>query len=328
MANIGLDLTKQEIENAVNFVNDNETELEHALDVVEGSDFGSSVDEAGHHLNTALGYGSNATGDNSTALGRQSEAVGRYSVAIGYDAETTNTNDIAIGAGARANLGIAIGAGANATALGAIQIDEGTNNSSETVKIKNTTIMDETGKIPYSALQGGEVVGIAVNSSNHLIVTYASGTTEDLGAIGGGGCKIQYLPEEFHNYSTLDEMFEAGLPSGIYTVLEGNDFGFSVSFDSDSHTINANSIFIFNSEMGKAALFGGINDFIYDGMNFQYGNIVTENRIMALYGIPDTTPTSGSTNVIESGAVYTAIQNSVGGIETALQGLISGGGVS
>lgn len=167
------------------------------------------IDRTSEQLINAIDItdGASATGENSTALGNNSEAAGDGSVAIGLLAETTDSGDIAVGMSAKAedggnaigtgaeasgNVSIAIGQFAIATGSNAVQIGQGTNSVANTIKFKNTTILDATGKIPFSALQSGEVVGLAVNSNNHLIVTYADGTTADFGAIGGGGGTSDY----------------------------------------------------------------------------------------------------------------------------------------
>lgn len=209
MPKIGLDLTKQGIENAVNYVNDNETNIDNAIDITNGA-------SATGNRSTALGVDSVASGDGSIAIGSQSEAEGVADIAIGSgahadnggtalgvnaeadgnaalsvgdDSSATGYQSMAIGhtAVASAQHSVAVGHGARATGIEAVQIGEGQNPTQGTVNIKNTRILDATGKIPFSALQGGEVVGLAVNSNNHLIVTYANGTTADLGTIGGGG---------------------------------------------------------------------------------------------------------------------------------------------
>ena len=405
MANIGLDLTKQEIENAVNYVNDNETELEHSLDVVEGSDFGTSVDEAGHHLNTALGYDSHATGDSSVSFGVNSHATGKKSIAIGR--------------------------GANAYQDNSIQIGQGNNNTANTVKIKSTVIVGADDKIPASSVGNGlpysglseqpqingniladnktsaqlglqdklqsgvnlktvngtsllgngdiqvgfsdvptefyvyssllaiyndtsevpngtyqnvieHAVSAKVNGENTQIKFYKDSiicinrTTQSVSCFGqysfvlkfngtdgftggeiasgggGGDCKIHYLPEEFYDYSTLEEMFQAGLPSGIYTMPSGGTFGFEVDEFNNSYNMNDTSIFTFNSDETTASLIGA------DGGNFVY-----HTSRPGIYGEIATTQFVRKILDETIGDIETALQD----LHTALQGLISGGGV-
>lgn len=215
------------------------------------------IDRTAAQLTNAIDItdGASATGENATALGNQSKARSSSSIAIGVLAETKDTGDIAIGGNSKAEKGgQAVGSGAeasgnmalaigqfskatgqnsiahgnlaNATARNAIQIGEGTNGVENTAKIHNTTILDATGKIPFSALQGGEVVGLAVNSNNHLIVTYASGSTADLGKIGGGGTKdyTQLENKPSVNGKTLiGNKTSADLSLQDRTIVQGTD---------------------------------------------------------------------------------------------------------
>lgn len=152
-------------------------QLEKAIDMTNSEELGENA--------VTYGMEAEAEGDDSIAIGQQASSAQGLSVAIGNYAQTTAPQGVA-------EKSIAIGANATAAADEAIQIGDGTNDVSNTTKIKNTTILDTNGKIPFSALQGGEVVGLSVNSSNHLIVTYANGESADLGAIGGGSGTTDY----------------------------------------------------------------------------------------------------------------------------------------
>lgn len=164
-------------------------QLIKAIDITDGS-IASGTDS------TALK--GQALSERSTAIGVGSIAEALTSLAVGYGSWASGIGGTAIGTGATAtgSDSVAVGDNASARANGAVQIGQGQNTTAETVQIKSTTILDPTGKIPFSALQENEVVGLSVNASNHLMVTYANGRIVDLGEIGGGGKAISDVEME------------------------------------------------------------------------------------------------------------------------------------
>lgn len=290
-------------------------------------------------------------------IDRINSASDTFSLSLGNNAQAQGSG-VSVGYAALANgeNAVSIGIQAISQANNAIQIGKGTNSTANTAKISNTTILDATGKIPFSALQGDEVVGLAVNSNNHLIVTYASGSTADLGKIGGGGTTdytqlenkpsvngetligsktsadlklltVELLPEEFLQYEGgyLEDMFDdVSLPNGIFTCPANEMFTFYTDKGmlDEIHAVTDKSIFFFDKETLNACLIGGDYPFYVGGNSG--GTFVTT---FDLINRTDDAPTAESTNFVTSAGVKTYVDTAVGDIYTALQGLISGGGV-
>jgi hypothetical protein len=84
-----------------------------------------------------------------TAIGWNAQAVGLNATAIGSGAIHTNETPMEGGSAyAKGDRAVAIGYGAKAIEIGAVQIGIGTNSSPNSLKVGNTTIM-ENGKIKF-----------------------------------------------------------------------------------------------------------------------------------------------------------------------------------
>lgn len=388
-------------------------QLINAIDITDGA---SATGENA----TALGIDSDASGNNGVSVGAHSNAQGGSGIAVGHGATSQNNGSVAIGsaatgedggqafgtsaeatgnmsvavgmfANATAQYSIAEGFMANATATGAIQIGQGTNSTANTVKIKDTTILGTDGKIPFSALQGGEVVGLAVNSSNHLIVTYADGTTVDLGAIGGGGTSdytqltnkpkingvelsgnktsallglqselmsgtniktvngesllgsgniktLGTLPVQAYSYdSAVDVVSDTSISSGWYILEQEISWG-DVYLEAGEivgiiHTDNTGDTGRIVTAYEDVEVDSGVAEHIMFVTEFEledyYDKIAVDSLLAGKQNklTFDSTPTTASTNPVTSAGIKAYVDTAVGDIDTALTGLVSGGGV-
>lgn len=285
------------------------------------------LDRTVAQLTRAIDIVNGDIGTDSTSVGMNASAEGDESVAVGQGAYVEGDNAVAVGtfSGGEADDIVAIGHEALATADGAIQIGEGENNTANTVKFKNITILDPNGKIPFSALQSGEVVGLSVNASNHLIVTYANGTTEDLGEISGGASiyeiNASYINNEIYFQQTDIDYIYDKYPLLIKVKIQVAENNMEQVFVCCGRTTisgeNGNVAYLSYTDFDGTLTTAVIPQSASDSVDF--------SELLPIHC--DSTPTSDSTNPVTSGGVYTAIQTAIGDINTALTALISGGGV-
>lgn len=172
MAKIGVDVTKEQLEHAVEFCDNTNPDGTGENSVA----IGDAYTQATGNEAVSIGSFSSAAGNKSVAMGYKSKTKGPNNIAIGSNSATETNgmqdvdNSIAIGCAAKAykNEGIAIGHITQAredciaighTAIAAadntIQIGTGRNETANTVQIKNTQILNENGKIPASSIEGG-----------------------------------------------------------------------------------------------------------------------------------------------------------------------------
>lgn len=326
---------------------------------------------------------------------RINSASDTFALAVGKNAQAQGSG-VSVGYAAQANgeNAVSIGFQAVSQANNAIQIGQGTNSTVNTTKIKDTTILDATGKIPYSALQGGEVVGLSVNSNNHLIVTYADGTTADLGAIGGGGGTSDYtqltnkpsvndvelsgnktstqlglqselvsgtniktinsesllgsgniktikpLPAVAYTYYTCGKIKAdtTNIPDGTYIVEQT----WSIDTENEAMVNIASGALVNIIRMFGSLYIISVGQYIEQissvGGHDLYSYILSDDDAYIKSEVDnllagkqntltfDSTPTTGSNNPVTSAGIKTYVDTAVGDIDTALTGLISGGG--
>lgn len=201
MAKIGVEVTKEKLEYAVKV-----TQGVTSLGIAIGKDADAGVDILDANGSIAIGTEAH-THEDGIAIGKEASgagialgvnassqgiAIGGNSVSdggisIGYN---SNSGGIAIGDKANAYVdAIAIGDNAKANDDGCIQIGSGTNNDYRTVKIYNTTVLDENGKVPFDALDKAQRQLVA--GTNIAIENNADGTAT-IRATGGGGGGTEY----------------------------------------------------------------------------------------------------------------------------------------
>jgi len=244
LAKIGVEVTKDELEYAVKV-----TRGVTSLGIAIGKDADAGVDILDANGSIAIGTEAN-THEDGIAIGKgasggaialgvnassQGIAIGGNSVSdggisIGYN---SNSGGIAIGDKANAYVdAIAIGDNAKANDDGCIQIGTGTNNDYGTVKIFNTTVLDENGKVPFDALNKAQRQLVA--GTNIAIENNADGTAT-IRATGGGGGGTEYTAgdniiiennvisaiDRTKSIRFVDVLPQAGIENSLYLVPLG-----------------------------------------------------------------------------------------------------------
>lgn len=166
---------------------------------------GSGASINGSSKNVVIGCGARISSpfDNSIAIGNNSNVnysgiaigdstltTGANGVVIGDEAQNASTKGIAIGYKAKANTlnsgAIAIGDTAVSTAENAVQIGTGTNSVANTLKFRDTQIVDGDGNVNATKING--VLSTDIFESDKKTVknaTNATNATNVTGAIGG-----------------------------------------------------------------------------------------------------------------------------------------------
>ena len=118
----------------------------------------------------AIGSIANVQGDNTIAIGRNSDVLSNYGVALG-DNTTVLPNSTSA---------VALGKGASVSAENAVQIGQGTNSTSNTLQFKDITIINSSGKIPSSIIEGGgtglPITPLALSNTSTALSSLADGT--------------------------------------------------------------------------------------------------------------------------------------------------------
>lgn len=158
-----------------------------------GTAIGYGATTSTYMYSTAVGYGAKALNSNAIALsagqsvpatasGSSSIAIGSYSaasaessLAVGLMASTSGKEAIALGSSNSS------ATAAKATANKAIQLGSGTNNTANTFKVFNTTVVDANGKVPTASLEADLTTKADTDLSNvtkpYVTETYVNGTS-------------------------------------------------------------------------------------------------------------------------------------------------------
>ena len=139
-------------------------------------------------FDNSIAIGNNANVNASgIAIGDSTRTTGTNGVVIGDEAQNASTKGIAIGYKAKANTlnsgAIAIGDTAVSTAENAVQIGTGTNSVANTLKFRDTQIVDGDGSVNATKING--VLSTDIFESDKKTVKNATDATNVTGTIGG-----------------------------------------------------------------------------------------------------------------------------------------------
>ena len=114
------------------------------------------------YRSASIGYRAFTSSSYAVAIGNESEA--RFgAVAVGSSAKGYGNNSTAIGdsssAGGASSVVVGVGATTSDAATGSVQLGQGTCTTSNTLKFKNTVVVDSGGKIPAGSLSVSEQLG-------------------------------------------------------------------------------------------------------------------------------------------------------------------------
>lgn len=130
----------------------------------------------------------------------------------------------------------------------------------------------------------GAVTGFSINDSQHLIVTYQNGTTQDLGAIFNGNITVNgYISQSVPNY---EKPFEVNGPTGGTVTVMYNKF----------EVINNVLYIIANFKISNNTE----NNITFRNMTspWQYITTVVSTKIVDLEGMPVSVPSNNDNTLI------------------------------
>ena len=191
-------------------------------------------------FDNSIAIGNNANVNASgIAIGDSTRAIGTNGVVIGDEAQNASTKGIAIGYKAKANTlssgAIAIGDTAVSAAENAVQIGTGTNSVANTLKFRDTQIVDGDGSVNATKING--VLSTDIFESDKKTVKNATNVTGTIdgrliSSIFSGDTSIVQQAARLDvgrlGYESMPVYFENGVPreckTQILTVGSGRPF--------------------------------------------------------------------------------------------------------